>query len=155
MLQRTRSAGQAFKICAICGRILSLRFIQRFPGRRNPPERYTLDTPFTQVARFEIRKRPIKTRTWTDIPLEAEQDRNLQILANGSVVYGGGIWKPGQIKEKLKAWSQEDSLRPVILRAASDCPYTQVTKILEACAEAGLPNVSFAAGENMPPRSLQ
>lgn len=107
-------------------------------------ERFIFDTPLSQVTHFEIRKRPIMTMVWNDVPLATETAHTLEIHADGTVVHEGKTWPSAQIKEKLKAWGREDAQRPIVLRAAPDCPYTRVTEILTACADARLTNIAFA-----------
>jgi len=36
-------------------------------------ERNIFDVPLDQIAKFECRKRPIRTATWKDVPLPREQ----------------------------------------------------------------------------------
>lgn len=107
-------------------------------------ERFSFAASLNDILRFEIRRRPFSTMTWHSVPLRTESVRTLEIRADGSVVYGGDTWTSEQIKEKLKTWGRKNPQRPVVLRATPNCPYTQVTKILEACAAAKLSNVAFA-----------
>ncbi len=126
------------------GRLLERRGLSEYGLGTVRTEQFRFDTPLSQVVRFEIRKRPIKTMVWNDVPLNATTAHTLNIRPDGSVVYGGETWTAEQMKEKLKAWGQETPQRPVLLRAAPDCPYTRITEILEACASAQLTNITFA-----------
>jgi serine/threonine protein kinase len=108
-------------------------------------EAFYFDTPLAQVAKFEIRKRAIKTMNWPGVPLLSDSPVVLEILADGTVRRGEETFSGDELKIRLTAWGQEAPARAVVLKAAPTCPYERVKDVLEACAAAKISNVAFVS----------
>ncbi len=79
-------------------------------------------------------------------------DGQLSILVNpdGSVTVDGVSLEEKRLERFLKDRAAQKPKTEVVLRANKDTPTTQVLRILEVCAKAGLSRVSFATQERQP-----
>jgi len=125
------------------GRKLERAANSRYTSGSVSTEIFSFDTPLSEVTKFEVRKRPIRSMTWPNVPLLSDQPMILEVLPDGTVEHGEEAWKTAELAQKLKAIKEVNPELAIIIKPARTSSYERVQEVLDACAAAGIINVAM------------